>query len=300
METIVLTDGMVIASELDNVSLRPNPLPDKPHWLRAATQGAVGVDRVNKAILGYVVAQEGPFREQEPRGEFDDKALKQIVKLMKANAGGTKSRMGHPTASDDGLGKFLGRAHNPRMDAVQVMRDGKPVELLAVRADLHLSATAFEGNPNGNIGEYVLSLAEKDPAAFGSSLVLRVEEEVRLEKNGTRKLDEAGNPMPPLWRPLEIHASDVVDEGAAVDSMLGTAGMPDSLLRQGVQLLDAQFAGQSREAVKTRLVAFLERYLTMRFDDEPEVTATEPPAEVTVTADEDLLLDIDLREREAD
>lgn len=246
-------------------------MPEKSQWLRVEARGAIGVDVENRIINGYVVAQLGAFMEVDPRGEFDKKALSSIIKLMKQNPIGTKSRFAHPSLSDDGIGKFLGRAKNPRLDKVAVMQDGQMIELDAVRADLHLDPTAFEGNPNGNLGQYVLDLAQSDPAAFASSIVLDYEEEVRLNKDGTRKKDDDGNDLPPLWRPLRIHASDVVDSGAAVTGFLSADildGLPDAIVRKGCELLDAQFAGQSREVVESRLTAFMQRYLRVRFDNE--------------------------------
>ncbi len=242
-------------------------------WLRApVTRPLTEVDKDARIIAGYVVAEEGHIIGHD--AEFDGKALKSIVKLMKANKDGTKVRFGHPSMSDDGLGKFLGRAKNPRLDSVTIQREGKDVEVPAVRADLHLSDTAFEDNPNGNLGQYVLDLAEEDATAFASSLVLEVEEEVRIEKDGTRKKDENDVPLPILWRPLAIHASDVVDSGAAVTSFLSTAGLPDKVLREGVELLDAQFDGKSREFVAEHLAKFAERYLSGRFGEGGEFASS--------------------------
>lgn len=299
---------------LETETLR-RPMPAQSEWLRANTQGAIGVDRANKAILGYVVAQAGPFLEPDPRGEFDEKALKQIVKLMKLNKNGTKMRLGHPGASEDSLSKYMGRAKNPRLDSVTVTKNGEQVTLMAVRADAYLSETAFEGNPNGNLGDYIMARAEEDPDSLSSSLVLQVEEEFRLEKNGTRKLGDDGKPLPPLWRPLAIHASDFVDSGAAVDGLLSAgASLPDAIVRQGCQLLDAQFAGQSREVVEARLSAFMARYLSYRFGSdgdeaegfttevEPEsisVAQAEAPDEIEGTCDEGLLLDLWLMENDS-
>lgn len=246
--------------------------PTKTNWLRAGTKGVpVGVDRANKAVLGYVVAQTGPFLEPDPRGEFDEKSLRQIISLMQGNPKGTKVRLGHPTLSDDGIAKFSGRAKNPRMDSVIV--DGE--ELKAVRADLYLAESAFD-TPNGNLGEYILKRAEEDSDSFASSLVLMALEEWRLDNHKQRRKYEGGpndgKDMPPLWRPTEIHASDIVDSGAACTSFLSAdllAGLPDALVRQGCELLDAQFAGQARDVIQARLSAFVDRYLNHRFG-EPE------------------------------
>jgi hypothetical protein len=276
----------------DTQSLLAEP---KHSWLRANARGMVGVDRANKAVMGYVVAQEGKFLEPNPRGEFDERSLRSIVALMAKNKNGTKSRLGHPTLSNDGISAFLGRAKNPRLDKVVI--DGQ--ELLAVRADLYLADSAFEGNPNGNIGEYVLQRAEEDPNSFATSLVLQSDEEWRLDTHKRKRTDENGQELPPLWRPLSIHASDVVDSAAACHNFLSAdqlASLPDALVRQGCELLDAQFSGKDRAFVSAHLSAFTERYLNHKFG-EPEETES-APVEDSQPADEAtaLLLQIALEE----
>jgi len=240
-------------------------LPEQSQWLRAgANSPPSGVDRETGVIYGYAVAEEGPFKS-EGRGEFDKKSLREIVKLMKANgANGTKSRFTHPDLSNDGLGKFLGRARRPRMDVMD--RDGQQVSL--VRADLHFDETALDEPIGGGrpLGDYVMALAENDPDALSSSLVLTVNEEYRIEKDGGPKRDEeTGEVLPPLWRPQAIHASDIVDTGDAVGSLLSVEGLPDAVVRQASALLDKQFAGCSREVVEARCRAYLARYLDNRF-----------------------------------
>lgn len=242
----------------------------KPAWQACKSIGRpIGVDRKNNIIHGYVVAQEGPFKSNG-RGEFDVKSLASIVELMNANQGGTKSRFTHPDMSNDGLGKFLGRVHNPTLSTAIDARTGKEVK--AVRADLHFDATALETPPSGGrpLGEYVMALAESDPGALSSSIVVKVDEEYRIEKDGTPTLGEDGNPLPPLWRPKDIRASDIVDTGDAVDSMLSAEtidGLPLAALWRGSELLDSVFAGQSRDVIEERLTAWLGRYLTGRFGE---------------------------------
>lgn len=234
----------------------------EPQWLRAGAKGEiVGVDREAKVVRGYVVAQLGPFKTPG-RGEFDEKSLDSIVSLMNARMPtGAKSRFSHPSESDDGLGKFLGRAKNAR-------REGDKV-----RADLHLSPVAFT-SPSGNLGDYVLDLAESDPAAFGSSLVLQTDREFRLEKDGTRSKGLDGEDLPPLWRPTAIHASDVVDDGDAVHDGFLSAGavdfesLPDAIQRKGWELLDRVFAGHARDVTESRVLAYLSRYLQNRYGTE--------------------------------
>lgn len=255
-------------------------LPAVPEWNSAlATGRPIGVDDDKKVIRGYVVAQEGAFKSKG-RGEFDLQSLRSIKKMMDEKPGGLKSRFSHPTMSDDGLGKFLGRSKNPFMDKImKPIGDGKFKELNVVRADLHLDPSSFT-TPYGSLGQYVMDLAKSDPDALSSSLVLKADQEYRLDKQGRPLLDEEGEALPPLWRPKELHASDVVDTGDAVDGFLsvegGTAklsadvidGLPDAAVRRGVELLDRQFAGQPPEVIRARCEAWLNRYLSYRFGEE--------------------------------
>lgn len=237
----------------------PRKMPEKPERLRAAAKGRpVGVDRKLNVIRGYVVAQLGPFKSQG-RGEFDETSLNKIVELYKEHPAGLRSRFAHPSDSNDGLGKFLGRSKDGWLGTT-INAAGE--EVPAVRADLHFDASAFKTNPNGNLGEYLLGLAESDPDALSSSLVVRVEREYRLEKDGTPKLGADGQPLPPLWRPKKLFASDIVDEGDAVDGLLSVEPKwTNEFLAQGEALLNKMFAGQPRNVVRARCTAFLSRYL---------------------------------------
>ena len=246
-------------------------MPLSPQWQRATLApggNVLGVDRAKNAILGYVVAQEGPFKT-DGRGEFDLASLRTIKRLMDAEPRGLKSRFTHPDMSSDGLGKFLGRSRNARMDKKMVPLEGGTFKQISlVRADLYFDPTAFD-TPHGNLAKYCLDLAESDPDALASSLVLQKDEEFRIDEKGIALTGADGEDLPPLWRPTRLHASDLVDEGEAVDGLLSAElsfeGLPDGAVRKGAELLDRQFAGQSREVVTVRCTAWLSRYLDRRF-----------------------------------
>lgn len=277
-----------------------------PQWLRASANGRNGeIDREKGVIRGVILAEEGPFKS-EGRGEFDKAAIRSIVKMGNETPNGLKSRFSHPTLSSDGLGKFLGRQKNLRSDTV--MRpagkdaNGKELmkEVLVARGDLHFDKTALEAPPDGGkpLGVYLMDLAESDPEAFGTSLVLKVNQEVRLDSKGRALKDAAGNDLPPLWYPEKLHASDVVDTGDATNSFLSAdilAGLPDAIVRQACELLDAQFAGQERDTVKARLSAFIDRYLSLRFPGDDAATLAAEPEE-TASDDEDLILEMEMSE----
>ena len=246
------------------------PLPVQPRFLRAnVSSRPVGIDREKGIIYGVIAAEEGPFKTPG-RGEFDREGIRQIARMMKEKP--LKSRFAHPTLSDDGIGKFLGRFHNARNDVVERIvargKDGSATkkEFAVVRADIHLDPTSFK-TPSGDLGTYVMDLAESDHEAFGTSLVIEPEEKVRLDAKGFRMRDEEGVELPPLWFPKSLHALDVVDTGDATNSFLGHEidGLPDAIVRRGAELLDGAFAGQSREVVEARCQAWLDRYLNLRY-----------------------------------
>ena len=221
--------------------------------LKAAALGSGAVDREKNILRGYVVAEAGVFKSE--RGEFERRDLLQIVKLMKADPAGVKSRFTHPDFLSDGLGKYLGRAKNARLDGDKV------------RADLHFDKTAF-ATPFGDLAGYIMDLAESDPGALASSLVLDVRLEFRRKRDGTLESDENGNELPPLWRPVAISASDIVDVGDAVNSLLsgsaaagGAEGDPDA--GQEFAFLDGE-AGD-RDAVERAGLKALGAYLDGRF-----------------------------------
>jgi hypothetical protein len=129
-----------------------------------------------------------------------------------------------------------------------------------------LSETAFENNPNGNLGEYVMDLAEEDSEALGASLVLTTEQETRLDDRGRPLKGDDGEDLPPLWRPKRLHAVDVVDTGDATRSFL-SADLPDDIVRQGAALLDRQFGGCEPDVIHARCAAWMARYMELRFPE---------------------------------
>jgi hypothetical protein len=252
------------------------PMPATPSFLRTSFTGRpIGVDREADKILGYVVAQEGPFKDL--RGEFNEQALREIARIGNTSPNGLKVRYTHADASGDSLGKFLGRASNFSLGTAVDARTGKTVK--AVRGDLKFDPSSHT-TPSGDLSGYVMDLAESDPDALSSSLVIEPREELRLNTNGTRKQDAEGRDLPPLWFPKKLHASDIVDTGDAVDGLLsapqlaaalGGGELPASVLRfDNIQrlssrLLDHLFADEPRDVVEARCDAYLQRYFERRF-----------------------------------
>ncbi|NJD60272.1 MAG: hypothetical protein FIA98_12835, partial [Anaerolineae bacterium] len=161
--------------------------------------GAIGDD----AILGVSVATTGEALGH--RLLFDDHSLFQLQQIAEGKANGIKSRFTHPDPFNDGLGKYLGRFRNFRVDNHKLV------------ADLFISRAAHK-SPAGDLGQYVLELAREDPGAFGVSVVVDLER-VWPTADGNEVPASGGRPASatdkyPVARITSLYAADIVDEPA--------------------------------------------------------------------------------------
>jgi len=221
---------------------------------RGIKEGAAGVDRnyeddkFHGVIRGIAVMTKGNI--QDCRGwVIDDITLEQIISSGKMHEHGLKSRFGHPNMSVTALGTFLGRAKN-------FSKDGD-----VARADLYISKTAYD-TPNGDLASYVLNLAQKDPDAFGTSVVLG-DFELEDQPLSKKKKDE-GRELPPLLRIKSLRSVDTVDSPAANNGMFG-AFFNESieLSAKATEFLDNLLS--SPDALE-KVIDFLERYKVNRVD----------------------------------
>jgi hypothetical protein len=125
-----------------------------------------------------------------------------------------------------------------------------------------------------------MDLAESDPDAMSTSLVLQAEKTWRLDEQDRPLRDDDGNEIPPLWQPTHLHALDLVDTGDAVDGML-TAGidvdaLPNGVVYRAQQLMAKQFAGKDREFVRAHCEAWLDRCLNRLYGEVETPEAVEP------------------------
>jgi DNA-binding ferritin-like protein len=255
----------------------------------------IGVDREKRVIHGWILAQKGPFKS-EGRGEFDDKALALILQLAKAAPNGLKSRLAHPDESNDGIGKLLGRVRDPWPDIVGPRESEGSLKtdvVPCVRGDLHLDPSASKAE--FDMAEWLMTACESDPQAISSSLVLRTDREFRLNPDGTRMMGPDGEPLPPLWRPTELHATDCVDTGDAVDGVLSASlsaddqDVPNGILWKAETMLNKHFADKPREFVEGHLTAYLDKYLNRRYGLAAEEKADEPDGGAADTLQETLV-----------
>lgn len=268
-------------------------MPARPEWLESSVATSrPAVDRDAKVLRGYVVAELGEFREPDPRGQFVAESLERIVELGNQPNNGLKSGFRHPGLSSDGLGKHLGRSQNYRLNS-----DGSKV-----LADLHFADVAFKSPPDGGgtpLGEYVFDLAEQDSEAIASSLRLKPDE---YGRNGDGKLEpfdrRKHDGQVPIWIPTELHASDIVSDGAATDSLLSAEMLdahlkrPDDHVRAATAIIDHLFGGEPHNVLEARLTAFVDRYLVAKFGTgmtlTPEDDMSDPKKPETPPGDSDL------------
>lgn len=222
--------------------------PESMFRTSRATTPEAKVDRKENIIYGAALMQIGDLNEGDNRNwTVDSKTLDQAQKFMSSRAG-AKARFTHPNMSNDGMGSYLGRWRNVRVDGD------------TLRGDLHLSSVAFS-SPQGDLGNYVMDLAEDDPESFGVSLAGKLDmEDLRAWDDSSKK------DRPEKWpiRFSAVRAADVVDEPAATKTGLFYIAEPDlrNLPRQATLLLDTYFGDSPADVVRERINSFLDKYLS--------------------------------------
>lgn len=186
-------------------------LREPPRCLRtnkAVTTEPPAVERTGGKWEAGLIRQAAIITRGEARGHgfwIDRDFLAEVESRINAAENGIKVRFTHPSMSDDGLGRFLGRATNATSDGE------------TVRADVHLSQTARK-TPDGDLAGYVMDLAEQHPDAFGVSIVFTRDveaEEAFAEQHPDASTDAENTENLPHVRLAELEAADIVDEPAA-------------------------------------------------------------------------------------
>lgn len=220
---------------MSTAAIQPTEAPgahtDPANRFRVISRTPPGrVDREKGVISGVGILSAGIVKDR--RFDIDDVFLDQVASAGAKAPKGLRSRFNHPDDSAGALGTYLGRIQNVR-------RDGS-----VVRGDLHLDPTSFD-TPKGDLGGYVLDLAESDPDAFGMSIVFSGSTVPQLNEDGTPKTDAAGQRLPPFARLKRLFAADAVDEPNANDGLFSAftrqtpAAMAGSMIRDALAGLDA-------------------------------------------------------------
>lgn len=204
---------------------------------------AASVDLKAEVIRGAKVIQAGDTNDDRPI-TIDAETLAQVVEYGNRPNRGIKARFTHPSMSDDGLGRFLGRWEDFRVDGD------------AVLADLHISPTAHE-TPDGDIADYVLALAAEDPEAFGVSIVAGPDQEA-MQKLREGLEDGARVPL----RLAKLRAADIVDEPAATRGGLFSMQLDDprSIAAIASRMIETHFAEMEPEEILERFRGLLSRH----------------------------------------
>jgi len=181
--------------------------------VRLADRAPVGIVDRKRGII-YGVSMLTANREASGHGMYVDEIMAdQVVELAAAKMPlGLKCRFDHPTACSRAVGTFVGRFRDAR-------RDG-----LHARADLYLSDAAAK-SPDGDLRDYILTLAEEDPEAFATSIVFMPGESYVPDRADQSLREAHPDEKDPFWKPhariKSLHHCDVVDEGAANDGLFG-------------------------------------------------------------------------------
>lgn len=171
------------------------------------TQKFAKVDEENGILYDVVICEEGEAKGHGTR--LDKQFISDVVKFgNEYKDAGVKCRFGHPNMCSDALGTYLGRYKNFRLIK------GETDKALA---DLYLDKSA-KITPNGDLYEYVITLAKTSPDHFGNSIVFETGESRFEEK--TNELGETEkfeySTIIKLWE------SDLVDSPAATNSLFSS------------------------------------------------------------------------------
>lgn len=148
----------------------------------------------------------------------DTEMLGQVTEAVNRRNKGVKSRFTHPSLSGDGLGRFVGRIMDARLEGDRV------------KADLHFS-DAGHSTPDGDLASYLMDLAEQDGDSFGLSIAFardtEAEEKFASENTIDGLFSSPDNDNENDYKHVRLATLRAVD---AVDT---PAANPDGLFHQG-------------------------------------------------------------------
>jgi hypothetical protein len=158
-------------------------------------------------IIHDVVLIE-PNREASGHGIYVDQTMvNQVVSLGQESGDvGHKAKFDHPSMCFSSMGSQLGRLKNFRLND-----ENKAI------ADLHVGKFTKDA-PGGDMGKWLLGVADEDPDQVGFSIVFSSAESKNYEPG---EGDDANDPkfLYPHARIDSFYGADVVDEGAATSSL---------------------------------------------------------------------------------
>ena len=213
-------------------------------------------------------------------------ATTDAINGSKAESGGIKVRFTHPGMSSDGIGNHLGRLVNARTVGDRSI------------ADLHFNESSHK-TPDGDLADYVMSLAEETPDAFGLSIVFERDLEAEEELNTGNTVDELfispdeDNKNNFRHARLQrLRAGDVVDEPAAnPDGLFSVVQAPqnaEEMLTYVFGMSDDKpetFFGVDADRVSGFVARFLDRH-NLELKEKEMANETKPErSEAEIRAD---------------
>lgn len=245
------------------------PTITEPKFFRAT--GAMGTTQSQVERDGGMFGQ-GLIRNVSviTRGEalgheiwVDHEFLGEVAEAITAT--GVKARFTHPGLSSDGVGQKLGKLTDAIVDGDQVL------------ADLHFQEAATK-TVDGDLADYVMSLAEETPEDFGLSIVFEHDIESMNEHLAENTITHAGREIYtspdelnkdnyPHARLARLRAGDVVDSPAANPDGLFQRGQEaakdgEDLLSYALGLVDAKPLSSRFNVDGDRAKQFLSRFLS--------------------------------------
>jgi hypothetical protein len=230
-------------------------------WFRANNKAdklkGAEVDRENGAIYGIACCTEGEALGH--RVWLDGSFITALVKLGKAQKMGVKARFGHPNMSGEALGTYVGRFQNFRQEGTKAI------------ADLYFDDSA-KVSPNGDLADYLMTLAETSPDMFGASIVfsiggyyfkktsgdsIKTSDHYRNQEEGKvdyqLELDDYGDAK--YYVSIkELYGTDLVDEPAANPSGLFSQFSSTNLHADKFAVIATSFLNQN-----PHIAAFVEK-----------------------------------------
>ena len=231
----------------------------------------VRVDRAARVVFGCSLMQAGDLNPGDSRNwTVTSETLLQALELGGRGNNGLKARFTHPNMSSDGMGSYLGRWKNLRLDGD------------TLRADLHIADAAFS-SPQGDLGTYVMEMADSEPDMFGVSLATELDlenlSEFEMQQQTTGDASARWS-----MQFTAVRAGDVVDEPAATRGGMFDLMTVDkrNLPAQATALLQTYFGDAEPAVVRSRIDGFLDRYFSNKGATMPDETPS-PVEDITPT-----------------
>ena len=275
-----------------------------PQWM---TQSPT-VDRKNKVIRGVVAMQVG---EAQGHGIWADlQTLHAMANLGNQKARGVAGRWGHPSMSENAMGKRVQTAKNFYVEGDKLRHDAhlfKPASL----------SPSLDKDPI----EYLLAVATDHPEDIGESVVVSTALVWTLMDGREIPNDQEGCPADVVWengrpvnastplpviRPQKFHFVDFVSEGALTPNGLFSsaietevfAGTSSAYAQELFELIDQWRVAYSvpLEALPKKVASIMQTYIATREHKETVVMARRKPANVVIESAFEVADEVEIEE----